>query len=140
MAEHPLVGRTLPSGFMRAMGFRLAEWDESRAVIDVELGAEHLNLRDVVHGGVLLSLLDVALSWSGLWDPDPARQRRCVTLSLTTSFVGQVEGGLLRATGLRRGGGRQIFMATGEVRDVAGNLAALGEGVFRLRSGSEAEA
>lgn len=137
--DHPLLGNVMPSGFMQAMGFRLVDWAEGRAVFEIALGPEHLNLRGVVHGGLLTAVLDAALSWSGLYDPDPARERRCVTLSMTTSFVGQVEGGLLRATGLRRGGGRQIFMATGEVRDAAGNLAALGEGVFRLRSGSEGD-
>jgi len=137
--DRGLVGRIMPGGFMQAMGFRLVEWEEGRAVFEIALGPEHLNLRGVVHGGVLMSLLDAALSWSGLYDPDPARERRCLTLSMSTSFVGQVEGGLLRATGLRRGGGRQIFMATGEVRDAAGNLVALGEGVFRLRSDSVGE-
>ena len=135
-APRPSV-KELGPGFMAAMGFRLTEWGDGHAVIEVALGPDHLNMRGVVHGGVLAALLDSAISWCGLWDPDPARERRCLTLSLTTTFVGQATGGTLRAVGRRRGGGRKIFQATAEVLDEAGTLVALGEGVLRLRSGSE---
>lgn len=129
--------KELGPGFMVAMGFRLTEWSDGRAVIEVALTPDHLNMRGVVHGGVLAALLDTAISWCGLWDPDPARERRCLTLSLTTTFVGQATAGTLRAIGLRRGGGRKIYQATAEVLDETGTLIATGEGVLRLRSGSE---
>ncbi len=134
--ERPAI-KELGPGFMVAMGFNLVEWSDGRAVIETRLRPEHLNMRGVVHGGVLAALLDTAISWCGLWDPDPARERRCLTLSLTTTFVGQATEGRLRAIGLRRGGGSRIFQATGEVLDEAGTVIALGEGVLRLRSGSE---
>ena len=134
-AQRPSV-KELGPGFMVAMGFRLTEWSDGRAVVEVALGPEHLNMRGVVHGGVLAALLDTAISWCGLWDPDPARERRCLTLSLTTTFVGQATGGNLRAIGVRRGGGNRIFQATAEVLDEADKVIALGEGVLRLRSDS----
>jgi acyl-coenzyme A thioesterase PaaI-like protein len=63
--------------------------------------------------------------------PEPGRVRRAVTLSMTTSYLGQARSGLITCSAERRGGGNTVFMATGEVRDAAGTLLALGEGVFR---------
>ena len=48
-----------------------------------------------------------------------------------TSFLGQAKSGLLSCLARRRGGGKTIFVATGEVLDAGGKLIALGEGTFR---------
>jgi uncharacterized protein (TIGR00369 family) len=124
-------------GIQRLLGFRVTEWSEDRAVVELKLTADHLNRSGVVHGGVLTTLLDTALGFSGLYCPYPGRIRRAVTLSLTTSFTGQAREGVIRAIGTRRAGGRRIYNATGEVLDADGRILALGEGTFRLRSGSE---
>ena len=50
---------------------------------------------------------------------------------MTTSFLGQAKSGVLNCPARRRGGGKTIFMATGEVLDEGGKLIALGEGTFR---------
>jgi acyl-coenzyme A thioesterase PaaI-like protein len=50
---------------------------------------------------------------------------------MTTSFIGQARSGIVTCLGRRRGGGRTIFMASGEVVDAAGSLLAIGEGSFR---------
>ncbi|MDX5435226.1 MAG: PaaI family thioesterase, partial [Halomonas sp.] len=53
------------------------------------------------------------------------------------TFVGPAGPGLLRATGRVRGGGRKIYMASGEVTGSGGELMAMAEGAFRRRAGSE---
>jgi uncharacterized protein (TIGR00369 family) len=125
------------SGFLKHLGLRLVGWDENQAVLELEIGPQHLNLAGVLHGGVLTSMLDIVCGFAGCYCPVPGHVRRAVTLSLTTSFSSQAKGGLVRAVGRRRAGGRKIFVATAEVTDASGALLALGEGTYRYRSGSE---
>lgn len=129
-------GKDLP-GFHQVLGYRQVSWEEDRAVIELEIQPQHLNLAGVIHGGVLTSLLDVALAEAGTYCPYPGRMRKAITLSLTTTFTGQCTGGVIQVTGIKRAGGSRIFNSTGEVRDQNGNLLAIAEGTFRLRSGSE---
>ena len=106
-------------------------------MIGLELQPCHLNLGGVIHGGVLTSLLDIAMAEAGTYCPYPGRIRKAITLSLTTTFTGQCSGGTIRVTGRKRAGGTRIFNSTGEVHDDKGNLLAIAEGTFRIRSGSE---
>ncbi|SHE81655.1 uncharacterized domain 1-containing protein [Modicisalibacter ilicicola DSM 19980] len=124
-------------GFQRLLGMHVGEWSEDRAVVELSIGEQHLNRSGIVHGGVLTSLLDTALSLSGLYCSVPGNVRKGMTLSLTTTFVAAARGGVLRAVGQRRGGGKATFMASGEVLDAAGNVVAMGEGTFRVRSASQ---
>ncbi|GAA3956167.1 PaaI family thioesterase [Allohahella marinimesophila] len=124
-------------GFHRVLGYRQAAWEEGVAVIELTVEPHHLNLAGVIHGGVITSLLDIAMAEAGTYCPFAGRMRKAITLSLTTTFTGQCSGGLIRVTGTRRAGGSRIFNSSGEVRDQEGQLLAIGEGTFRLRSGSE---
>ncbi|MFW5824770.1 MAG: PaaI family thioesterase, partial [Marinobacter sp.] len=110
---------------------------EDRAVLALDLKPEHLNLGGVIHGGVLTSLLDIVLAEAGTYCPYPGRMRKAITLTLTTTFTGQCSGGTITATGIKRAGGTRIFNSTGEIHDDKGNLLAIAEGTFRIRSGSE---
>ncbi|PWV57759.1 uncharacterized protein (TIGR00369 family) [Plasticicumulans acidivorans] len=125
------------SGFRQLLGFELTQWSADQAVVELDIGPQHLNLAGVLHGGVLTALIDVACGFAGCWSADPQRPRRCVTLSLTTSFTAQASGGRIRAVGRKRAGGRRIFAASCEVFDAGGQLLAFGEGTLRYRSGSE---
>ncbi|MDK9558540.1 PaaI family thioesterase [Marinobacter sp. M216] len=125
------------SGFHSLLGYQQAEWVEGEAVIALELQPRHLNLAGVIHGGVLTSLLDIAMAQAGTYCPYPGRMRKAITLSLTTTFTGQCSGGTIRVTGRKRAGGTRIFNSTGEVHDDQGNLLAIAEGTFRIRSGSD---
>lgn len=106
-------------------------------MLELELRQYHLNLGGVIHGGVLTSLLDIACAQAGLYCPYPGRARRAVTLSLTTTFTGQASSGVIQVIGTLRSQGRRIFNSSGEVLDSEGKLLAMGEGTFRMRSGSE---
>ena len=127
----PLESETM-RGFNVLLGYRLAEWREDFARLELVLGPKHLNRSGVVHGGVLATMLDVALGYTGVFTAEQGRVRRAVTLSMTTTtFLGQAKAGVLNCLARRRGGGKTIFMATGEIVDEAGKLIALGEGTFR---------
>lgn len=133
---HISGGDDLP-GFHNLLGYRQVSWEENEAVIALDLQPKHLNLGGVIHGGVLTSLLDIAMAEAGTYCPYPGRMRKAITLSLTTTFTGQCSGGMIRVTGRKRAGGTRIFNSTGEVHDEQGNLLAIAEGTFRIRSGSE---
>ena len=85
---HITGGKDLP-GFHNMLGYRQVSWEENEAVIELEIQADHLNLGGVIHGGVLTSLLDIAMAEAGTYCPYPGRMRKAITLSLTTTFTGQ---------------------------------------------------
>jgi uncharacterized protein (TIGR00369 family) len=125
------IGTERMRGFNTMIGYRLAEWREDFARLELTLEDKHLNRSGVVHGGVLATMLDVTLGYAGIYTAEPGRIRRAVTLTMTTSYLGQVKSGILSCVAQRRGGGKTIYMATGEILDEAGTLIALGEGTFR---------
>jgi uncharacterized protein (TIGR00369 family) len=127
----PIAGERF-RGFNAILGFRMTEWRTDFTRIEVDIREPHLNRSGVIHGGVLATILDAALGYAGIYPvEDGGSPRRAVTLTLTTTFIGQAKEGTIVCTAERRGGGKSVFMATGEVRDGAGNLLAIGEGTFR---------
>lgn len=133
-SQPPEFGHETAEGFHGLLGHRLTQWEEDLAVLELAVEPKHLNRSGVLHGGVLSTLLDAVCGFAGCYSDDPAQARGCITLSLTVSFTGQVSSGTIRAVGRRRAGGRRIYTATGEVFAEDGELIALGEGTFRLRS------
>lgn len=126
-------------GFQDYLGIHVVEWGPDQVTLELVIKPRHLNRSGIVHGGVLSTLLDVALSFSGLHCEAPDQLRKAMTLSLTTTFVASAQRDTLRAIGRLEGGGRSTFMASGKVFDSEGNLVAMGEGSFRRCRGSEAE-
>jgi uncharacterized protein (TIGR00369 family) len=129
--NHDPIATERLRGFNAELGLRIAEWRTDFARLELTLEDWHLNRSGVVHGGVLATMLDATLGFSGIYTGVPGRARRAVTLTMTTSYLGQVKSGVLSCVARRRGGGKTIYMATGEVLDDAGALIALGEGTFR---------
>ncbi|MCC7048769.1 MAG: PaaI family thioesterase [Alphaproteobacteria bacterium] len=125
-ARVPLFGHTI--------GYKIKGSGPEGSLVTLRVQPKHLNRSGVVHGGVLMTLIDVACSVAGQYRPPDAPSVLSASISITTSFVGNVDRGTLIATGKRTGGGNRIFFAKGEVRDAKGTLIAQGEGVFRYRS------
>ena len=85
----------------------------------------------------MLSMLDQAAAFAGLFCPHPGRRRSAVTLDLDCRFTGQAKiGSLLIAEGRIATAGRNIFFAKSEVRDETGALIAFGSSTHRYRTGS----
>lgn len=121
-AEHPLLAY---------LGARFVAWEKGRAAIALDFRPEHCNPGGRIHGGILAALLDVACGYAGLFEPDPARARRCLTLTLNLSFVAELRGSRVTAVGEVSGGGAKIFFASGRVVDDAGNVGATCQGSFK---------
>lgn len=120
--------------FAQHMGLKLVRWVPDEVELGLDLQRHHQNPTGVVHGGVMLSLLDTAVTLAGCWSASLEERRSALTLSLGTSFIAAATEGHLTVIGRKRGGGRKIYMATAEVIDGDGKLIAIGDGVLRYRS------
>ena len=121
-------------GFNATLGFRLVEWTPEHAIMELDVKEQHLNRSGVLHGGVMATLIDAVCGYCGVWRPQGEPPAKALTLTLTTNFMGQSREGTVRAKAVLKGGGRKIFFAWGEVTDAEGNVLAMGEGSYRIRS------
>lgn len=83
--------------FLRALGAKLVRAHDGRAEIALDLAAEHENSLGVAHGGVVMTLLDVAMARAGRTcvDRDGAEPMVAVTVEMKTSFFRPAVGRLL---------------------------------------------
>ena len=123
--------------FHDTLGMRRTEWREGFVQFVVELEPRHLNRAGIVHGGVLLSLLDEAGGACGNWCSVKANRRWAVTVDLNCRFVGQASGGQITITGEVVTAGRSLYFAKSEARDSTGRLLAFGSSTHKWRRGSE---
>lgn len=128
---------TLRHDFHALLGVTILEWREGFAKVSFEIQPRHLNRSDILHGGVLLSLLDEAGALCGIWCSVPGNRRYAVTVDLAGHFTGQSKHGTLVATGECVSHGRSLFFARSEVRDAAGSLLSYGTSTHKWRRGSE---
>jgi uncharacterized protein (TIGR00369 family) len=97
----------------------------------MEVRPDLMNASGVVHGGVLMTLLDAASGLSAsLEGPDKPR-KFCRTLSFTTQFINPGRGGILTVRAQKRSGGKVTFVCEAEIIDEQGELVAVGTGMYR---------
>jgi uncharacterized protein (TIGR00369 family) len=82
---------TLQSAFVHTMDMKLCQtFRDGRRVMGVRVEPQHCNMGGAAHGGFLLALADLALSY-GTYAPDDYPPR--ITLNLSTDFITAVRGG-----------------------------------------------
>lgn len=119
--------------FIGELGFKVLEFRKDYAKMALDLEPWHLNRLGVVHGGVLMTLLDTTCSMCGLYSADRASRQAGVTVSLNTNFIGQARSGRLIATGTSTASGRSLYFASAEIRSDKGVLLANATSVHRYR-------
>ncbi len=124
--------------FGTSTGLKHLEWREGYVRIALDLEPRHLNRNGVLHGGVLMTLLDEAGALSGVWCSVPGNRRSSVTVDLACHFTNQSRSGRIIATGTLVSHGRSIYFARAEVLDEAGHVLAYGSSTHKWRRGSEA--
>lgn len=114
--------------FMRLLGARREFSEAGRARVAIDPRPEVGNVIGAVHGGVLVTLLDVAMASAAVSLFD--FERTAVTLNLNTSFL-QPGRGTLTADGevVRHDG--SVAWCSAAVRDAAGRVVAQAQGSFR---------
>lgn len=116
--------------FIKDMGVEFVSAENGRAVVALDLAPRHLNSWSVAHGGVLMTLLDVAMAVAGR-SLDPAAGGG-ITLEMTTSFLQPANAGtrlIVSAHAYHRSS--TMAFCDGEVRDTEQRLIAKAMGTFK---------
>ena len=87
------LGEELNVPFLKLLGVRLISAEMGKGEILLALKPEHTNTWDVAHGGVLLTLMDVAMAVAAR-SSDP-EDRSVVTVEMKNNFM-QAANGILR--------------------------------------------
>ena len=117
--------------FADHLGLELEEYGSGHSRLAVTLTQELLNSWRVAHGGVVMTLLDIALSMAGR-STDP-KATGAATVDLSLSFLAPGRGERLVAEGRVLRAGRTLAFCEGEVVGGDGELVAKGMGTFRMR-------
>ncbi|MFT8245647.1 PaaI family thioesterase [Roseomonas sp. BN140053] len=125
------------AGYHALLGLVLEEWRDGFARLCCEAGPQHLNRSGIVHGGVVLSLIDQAAGYAGLWCSVPGHLRKAVTVDLDCRFTGQIRPGRVVAEGRVATRGQKLYFVRTEVFDATGQMVAFGASTHRWRAGSE---
>lgn len=129
--EHRFVG------FNALLGHRVVAWRPGFVEMRLPVREDLCNASGILHGGVLMTLLDSASGVASSFDEREGKRRYSMTLSFNSQFLKAARlGDTLTIFGAkRRGGGRSVFATEAEIYDQHGDLVAAGAGTFRYRSG-----
>ncbi|MGO9930911.1 MAG: PaaI family thioesterase [Steroidobacteraceae bacterium] len=137
MSQSKSFGPKIP--FIQELGVEFVSADGGHSVVALDLADWHLNSWAVAHGGVLLSLLDVAMAVAG-WTLDPGAEGG-VTVEMKTSFLQPAKAGSrLIASAHAFHSSRTLAFCEGEIRDTDDRLIAKAMGTFTTRKKSERSA
>jgi uncharacterized protein (TIGR00369 family) len=127
------LGRKIP--YASLLGIRLRSRGEGRAELELDLRPELMNSWDSAHGGVLMTLLDIAMAVAAR-SADP-QALGAVTVEMKTTFIGPCRGTLV-AEGVCIHSGNSVSFCEGEARDATGRVVARASGTFMVRRGRPA--
>ena len=116
--------------FIKDLGIEFVSAESGRAVVALDLAPRHLNSWSVAHGGVLMTLLDVAMAVAGR-SLDPTAGGG-VTVEMKTSFLQPANAGTrLLASAHAYHRSSTMAFCEGEVRDSGDRLIAKSMGTFK---------
>ena len=118
----------LPIPFLELLGVERESVANGKARLTLELQPQLRNLYDGFHGGVIMTLLDVAMASAAVSHSD--FRNTVVTIDMSVSFVSPASGTVV-AEAEALGGGKSICFCEGRVTDASGNLVARANGTFK---------
>jgi uncharacterized protein (TIGR00369 family) len=122
--------------FIESLGAQLVEMADGCAVATMTPRQEHMNSWDVVHGGVLMTLLDFVMAMAGRsaradLAGNPANAGGNLTVEMKTTFIRPGKGRLtVKARCLHAG--RSLSFCEGEILDEDQALVARASGTFKF--------
>jgi len=117
--------------FSEHMPIRQMPDDEGRFVIAAEFSDPHLNRAGTVHGGLIASLLDVAIAGGAGHEAGDLDNWFGVTLTLTVNYIAAAQPGPARCVAEALGG-RLTKTMHARLYDSAGTLVASATGTVRV--------
>ncbi len=119
-----------PLPFIDHLGIERVEDDAGRALLALEVKPAFRNSWQAAHGGVIMTMLDSAMSLAARLHLHGA-PGGILTMEMNAKFISPGVGHRLTAEGRVIGGGRSTLFCEAEVRDEAGKLVAKGMGTLR---------
>ncbi|WDD93916.1 PaaI family thioesterase [Burkholderia sp. FERM BP-3421] len=119
---------TIESPFVDTLGVRLVSARDGASEVVLPLAAQHMNTWNIAHGGVTMTLSDVALAMAARSLTEDGVG--VVTVEMKVNFM-QPGRGELRAYGRVLHRSSTMAYCEGEVRDSAGNFVAKALGTFK---------
>jgi uncharacterized protein (TIGR00369 family) len=118
--------------FIESLGFELLRFEAGEAEIGVTVVETQLNSFGVAHGGLCMTLLDVAMSHAArsLNRDQPEGGPGVVTVEMKTTFMRPGEG-RLRAVGRVMHASSTLVFTQGDVLNSSGALCAHATGTFK---------
>lgn len=118
--------------FVEELGLELWGFGDGHAELRVDLAEAHLNSWEVAHGGVLMTMLDVAMAHAArsIHQHQPDRGPGVATIEMKTSFMRPAEGELRAVAKLLHKTTTMAF-TEGTVFDGQGRICAHATGTFK---------
>ncbi|MFA7664732.1 MAG: PaaI family thioesterase [Burkholderiaceae bacterium] len=119
--------------FLQHMGVWWRALGAGRAELILDQQPHHQNSLDMAHGGVVMTMLDVAMARAGSTLADPARgeHQTLITIEMKSTFMSPAVG-RLRAEGRVIKRTSSIAFCEADLYDGQGQLAASATGTFRF--------
>ena len=124
---NPEFGVQIP--FVEHLGIRLVEQNETRAVIRLEKRPEFLNSGGSTHGGLIMTMLDLAMASAVRGRHKLAAS--VLTVDISVGFIAASTGEII-AEGRVLNAGKSTAFCEAEARDVDGKLLTKAIGTFKL--------
>ena len=116
--------------FVGHLGIEIDSIDDGTATLSVKLKPEFTNSFGSAHGGLIMSLMDVALCTAARSQhPDSIG---VITIDLSLQFIGVGKGTLVAEARVLKPGRNTVF-TEGEIRNGDGSLVAKAIGTVRVR-------
>lgn len=116
--------------FAERLGVRVVYCRAGDVGLELELSEEHMNSWQMAHGGVIMSVLDIAMGMCAKTLDDACSG--ATTVELKTNFLKAARGRIV-ARARAQPAGRSLVFAEGELRNQADDLLAKANGTFKLR-------
>jgi uncharacterized protein (TIGR00369 family) len=133
MQAGSIFGAEIP--FARLCGIEAVSADDGVTRLRVTLTEDHINNLGIPHGGLIATLLDIAMGTAARL----AAGAPVLTLDMHIAYLGVGEGALT-AEGRVIRAGRSILFAEAEARSAGGRLVAKSSGVFKPAIKTDANA
>lgn len=127
---HKFFGVHVP--FLAWIDVRSVRMKPGEVELELDLRPELMNSLEAAHGGIVCTLIDVAMAAAARSD---SAETRVVTIDMSVQFI-HPGSGTLKAVGRTRKVTRSLAFCEAEITDRDGRLVAKGSGVFkRLKPG-----
>lgn len=126
-------------GYRKWLGLDYEVMTDERAVVSLDLNEDKVNVRGVAHGGVVASLVDVAMGTAAGGGNYDTRKRLVATQELKVNYLAPAKGERLTATAVViRAGSRAVVVSCDVVTDT-GIHCATALGTFMTRRYSQGD-